>query len=82
MTSESSKPAAENTSSDANTIPADNRPAKRQKMDEAEVKKYETESAKLTKVEDYRERMKGIAPIKAELVIEVLGSFDILESIG
>jgi len=60
---------------DSNTISRDvstkdsesNRPLKRQKMDEAEVKKYETESAKLAKVADYREQ-KGVASLKSEYV--------------
>lgn len=42
------------------------RPAKRPKMDEAEKQKYATESAKLAKVEDYRDPMRGVARIKKE----------------
>jgi hypothetical protein len=44
----------------------DDRPAKRLKMDEAEKQKYATESAKLAKVEDYRDPMRGVARIKKE----------------
>ena len=61
--------AHENIVGEKETNISENRPAKRQKMDEAEVKKYETESAKLAKVEDYRTRMRGVAQIKPQYAI-------------